>query len=404
MYLKRLELTNYRNYTRLEIVLPARINVFQGENAQGKTNLLEAIYYLATTRSPIAATDRQLIAWTVENEMIPYARLEGVYDRGGEEHTLEMTLVKEQQPNGSPEQGSLRRQVRLDGSPRRALDIVGRLNVVLFLPENLALVGGAPGERRHYLDVTLCQIDPLYCQALSRYNRVITQRNALLHQIRDRRARSAELGYWDEQLAHLGAQVLARRLWAVGELNRHVAELHPALTGGEECLILSYVNSAVRSRAPGGSADTGGGDSLEIPPLQESLQRALEAARSEEIARGVTIVGPHRDDMRLLANAMDVTTYGSRGQQRTVALALKLAEVALMRDRAGEMPILLLDDALSELDQRRSRYLMQAISRAQQVLITTTDLARYEREFLDTVVLWQVVAGAISPLSAARWP
>ncbi len=398
MYLKRLGLTNYRNYARLEIALPARVNVFRGENAQGKTNLLEAIYYLATTRSPLAATDRELIAWATESDVIPFARLEGVFVRAGAEHTVEVTLVKEQAANGRSDQAVLRRQIRLDGSPRRALDVVGKLNVVLFLPENLALVDGAPGERRHYLDVTLCQIDPFYCQALSRYNRVVTQRNALLHQIREHHARPVELGYWDEQLAHLGTQVLARRLWAVGELNRHVEGLHPALTGGQERLSLGYMSTTARAAdAEGGSAPSGEA-AADVSRLEETYRQAIQAVQREELARAMTTVGPHRDDVRLWVNEMDVTTYGSRGQQRTVALALKLAEVALMREQTGEMPILLLDDVISELDQRRSRYLLQTISAAQQVLITTTDLVGYAPEFLGSALLWQVALGAIAPV------
>jgi DNA replication and repair protein RecF len=402
MYLEHLALTNFRSYARLEANLQARINVLQGENAQGKTNLLEAIYYLATTRSPLTSSDKQLIAWAARDEVIPFARLAGTFSRAGEEHSLEMTLVLERQPGGESEQASFRRQIRFDGTPRRALDVVGKLNVVLFLPEDIALVNGAPSERRHYLDVTLCQVDPLYCRALSSYNHVITQRNALLHQIREHQARSAELAYWDESLARLGTQVLTQRLEATRALAAYVADLHPALTGGQEHLQLSYQSSIGQHLAQAGDnlapcagatgVDTEGKETWQC---EEMFRRALEIVRREEIARGVTTIGPHRDDVRLLVNAMDVTTYGSRGQQRTVALALKLAEMALMKAKTGEMPLLLLDDVISELDQRRSQFLLQTVSGAQQVLITATDLHCYASTFLDEAILWQVADGQV---------
>lgn len=404
MYLKHLSLTNFRNYTRLEMDLPARISLLQGANAQGKTNFLEAIYYLATTRSPLASADRQLISWAADEEVIPYARLEGLYTRGGEDHTLEMILVKERRPEDGLAAVVFRRQIRLDGVNRRALDIVGKLNVVLFLPEDVNLVSGSPEERRHFLDVALCQIDPLYCASLSRYNRVVTQRNALLHQVREGQANADQLEYWDEQLTRVGAYVLSRRLWATEELNVQVSEIHPSLTGGQERLVLLYRASIAKrptrevllaaDRPEGGNMP----DELAEPRLAEAFRRALKEARREEVARGVTIVGPHRDDLTLLVNGIDMTTYGSRGQQRTVALALKLAEVGLMHRQAGEMPILLLDDVISELDRQRGEFLLKWVSQAQQVLITTTDLRYYAPDFLASVVLWRVVGGTICPL------
>ena len=405
MYLKHLSLTNFRNYTRLEIDLPARISLLQGENAQGKTNFLEAIYYLATTRSPLASADRQLISWAAEEDVIPYARLEGLYTRGGEDHTLEMILVKERQPEGGSTATVFRRQIRLDGVNRRALDVVGKLNVVLFLPEDVTLVSGSPEERRHFLDVALCQIDPLYCASLSRYNRVVAQRNALLHQIREGRAGPNQLEYWDEQLVKEGAYVLSKRLWATEKLNAHVSEIHPALTGEQERLVLLYRASVAKRPGkeilpvPDGRLE-GRGSSGELaePRLAEAFRRALQEARREEIARGVTIIGPHRDDLTLLVNGIDMTIYGSRGQQRTVALALKLAEVGLMHQQAQEMPILLLDDVISELDRQRGEFLLKRVSQAQQVLITTTDLRYYAPDFLASVALWRVAGGTIVPL------
>ncbi len=381
MYLTHLSLTYYRNYTRLEADLQARVHVLSGANAQGKTNLLESIYYLATTKSPLASSDRELLSWAAEGEPLPYARVEGAYQRGGQEHTLGATIMLEP-PEAGAEQGVLRRQLRVDGVARRAMDAVGQLNVVLFLPEDINLVTGAPGGRRRYLDITLCQIDPAYCRALSRYNRVVTQRNALLRQVRDGRPNGPQRDYWDAELVRLGTLVLARRQEAVATLDRLAATLHPALTGAEETLSLRYCSTVARGAAASASGE-------------EAFRQALAAARREETARGVTVVGPHRDDLRFLINGRDATIYGSRGQQRSVALSLKLAEVGLMRAATGESPVLLLDDVLSELDRTRARHLLATITRAEQVLLTTTDLHTVDPAFLQDAVLWEVAAGTL---------
>lgn len=404
MYLKHLALTNFRNYTRLELDLQARIHLLQGENAQGKTNLLEAIYYLATTKSPLTDSDKELINWLTEEEPIPYAHVEGTYVRAGQEHTLEFSLVKERQPSVNSDEPRLRRQIRLDGALQRAMDVVGQLNTVLFLPADIALVAGAPGERRRYLDTTLCQLDPVYCRSLAQYNRVIAQRNALLRQIREGRAGPAELDYWDEQLIKAGAYVLTRRFWAVRELNKQVARIQPSLTGGRETLVLTYHDSVLgRSSDPKANGAKPmrtemPSETPDEPYLADRLRRALHIVRREEVMRGISIVGPHRDDMRFLVNNVDMTPYGSRGQQRTTALALKLGEVALMREQTGEMPILLLDDVISELDSHRIAFLLQTVSQAQQVFITTTDLCLYPEPFVRVAICWRVSAGAVSPL------
>ncbi|MBN1399482.1 MAG: DNA replication/repair protein RecF [Anaerolineae bacterium] len=404
MRLRHLSLTNYRNYTRLELDLPARVNVFEGENAQGKTNLLEVIYYLATTKSPLATSDRELINWNADREPIPFAQVDGAFVCGSEEHVLAVTMVKEVGVNGNTKT-TFRRQIRLDGVPRRAMDVIGQLKVVLFLPEDVRLISGPPSGRRRYLDVTLCQIDPRYCRTLSRYNRVISQRNALLKRIRERQAKTQELPYWDQQMAQLGGYVLARRIWAVGQLgceSRHVQE---ALTSGRELLTLQYDSSSLTetSVADGGTLPTE--DDLEerVEGLTQAMMRALAEARREEVARGMTLVGPHRDDLRFSINGVDATTYGSRGQQRTIALALKLAELRLMQRHSGEQPVLLLDDVLSELDRHRAGLLLEALGGTEQVLITTTSLDQFAGgpfggDFLDSATLWRIADGTVSSL------
>lgn len=407
MYICHLELLNYRNYARLELDLSARIHLFQGDNAQGKTNLLEAIYYLATTRSPLASLDRELIRWeSLQDDVIPNAQLALRYVRGGEEHTLEASLVQEpSEANGNG--GTFRRQLRHNGVNRRAMDIVGKLNVVLFLPEDIVLVSGSPGDRRRYLDTTLCQIDELYCRSLARYNRVVSQRNALLRQIREGGARPKELAYWDAQVARLGAYVMARRVWAIARLSRDTLPIQRALTGDLEELALQYEHTldqqsplealwaALRDPALQWRGSAPEGEILE--GLEQQILRALQRAQREEIARGVTITGPHRDDMRFIINGFDATTYGSRGQQRTAALALKLAEVSLMQHQVGEMPVLLLDDVLSELDRHRGQYLLEAIADAEQVLVTATSEQGFGPAFLQQAQVWRVQGGAVHP-------
>ena len=408
MYVSHLSLTQFRNYARLELDLPARIHLFQGENAQGKTNLLEAVYYLATTKSPLATLDRELMRWEADQEVLRYSYVVGRFVRRGREHTIEVALVKEPQaadPTGEP---LFRRQIKLDSVARRAIDVVGQLNVVLFLPEDIELVAGAPGIRRHYLDVLLCQIDADYCRTLSRYNRVLTQRNALLKQLREGAVGLAELTYWDEQLVGLGALVLSRRLEACVALAEHAARFQQRLTAGRETLALRYQNSAAETDeamtqdAVAQDAVAQGAVAVAYSEGEQKrlLGRALKHNLSEDRVRGVTQVGPHRDDVRFAINGHDATVYGSRGQQRTVALALKLAEVELMTARVGEPPVLLLDDVVSELDRLRSDCLLETLDRAEQVLITTTDLHHLPEAFRERALLWQVQQGQINSLAA----
>ncbi len=410
MYIRHLELLNYRNYARLELDLSAQMHLLQGDNAQGKTNLLEAIYYLATTRSPLATLDRELIRWeSLQEDVIPNAQLALAFVRAGQEHVIEASLVQEPSEANGSNGAVFRRQLRHNGVNRRAMDIVGKLNVVLFLPEDIILVSGSPGNRRRYLDITLCQIDEHYCRSLSRYNRVLSQRNALLRQIRERASRPRELAYWDGQVAHLGAYVMARRLWAVARLARDTRQIQQALTGGIEELSLRYEHT-VGGGDPMGAIEADLSDpALEwrldapesgaIARLEQELAEALQRGQREEIARGVTLTGPHRDDVRFIINGFDATTYGSRGQQRTAALALKLAEVALMQHQVGEMPVLLLDDVLSELDRRRGQYLLGAIGEAQQVLVTATSVEGFGPAFVEQAQVWQVEAGTVRPIS-----
>ncbi len=407
MYLKHLSLTNYRNYTRLERDLPPQVVLVRGDNAQGKTNLLEAIYYLATTRSPIIGADRHLLNWTsLQEEPMPFARLAGDVARQEGDRRVEITLVREGAASAeAPSDGRLNRRCRVNGVDKRAIDLLGQLNVVLFLPQDIDLVAGAPAGRRRYLDVTLCQVDATYCRHLQQYNRALTQRNSLLRRLRERHDDPAQLAYWDLQLARWGALVIQRRRQAVQGLERSAAAVQPALTGGAEHLALHYLASPAIGNGTGPedapAAEPAEGEWLSADPDQpplpmlDAFMQALERSRPRDIGAGVSTTGPHRDELRFFANGVDMGLFGSRGQQRTVALALKLAEARFMSAETGEEPVLLLDDVMSELDRARGQFLLQTITGVTQVIITATDLSLYPQTFLQQAVQWQVQQGAI---------
>ncbi|MBN1658237.1 MAG: DNA replication/repair protein RecF [Anaerolineae bacterium] len=385
MRLNHLTLHNFRNYVRLEIDLSPGVTLLAGDNAQGKTNLLESVYYLATSRSPHAGSDREVVNWlAVEQEPLPYARLVGHVTRTTGMVSIEITLTQ-QANNGS----RYKKEIRINGVARRAMDMLGQLNVVLFLPEDLTLVSGSPGGRRRYLDVTLCQIDATYCRLLSRYNNILTQRNALLRDLRERGRNDAEqLAFWDERLVESGAYLVARRQCAVQMLDTLANLVHSDLTAGLEALHLRY--------EPSLDLDGLDLDGHAVEAIAGSFHTQVRAQRSREVAAGVTLVGPHRDEMRFLVNDVDAGIYGSRGQQRTAALALKLAEVRLMRQETGEEPVLLLDDVLSELDAHRRAFLLRSLaSGVQQSVITTTDLAVVPGAFRDQCQVWRVEAGRL---------
>jgi DNA replication and repair protein RecF len=293
MYLSRLVLINFRNYARLSLDMPRRVMVLQGANAQGKTNVLEAIYYLTAAKSPYAGSDTQLVNWLADRDDLPHARVEAELIRGNTLTRIEITLTRDERNHER-----YHKHIRINGVDKRVMDLIGVANIVLFMPQDISLVDGSPSGRRHYLDATLCQIDPRYCRALAQYGRVLEQRNGLLRQLRD----------------------------------------HRDLSGGRERLRLRYTPSFDPQRPQEDDQQLRLG--LDLPPpvsmpqepetIQEAFRARLRSMQSEEIVRGMTLSGPHRDDLLFLNGQIDLRTYGSRGQQRTAVLALKLAEVALM--------------------------------------------------------------------------
>ncbi|MCL0029527.1 DNA replication/repair protein RecF [Dehalococcoidia bacterium] len=387
MYLQHLSLTNFRNYIRLELDLPPHVSVFQGGNAQGKSNLLESICFLATTRFSRAVAERELINWEAAGEKLPFVRLSANIQKGERATLLEIVLRPRSAAHheGRAVVGPIQKYIRVNGVSRRPADLIGQLNMVMFSPRDIDLIGGEPALRRRYLDITNSQIDPQYLKALQRYNKVLSQRNHLLRQIAAGQSRPDELLFWDQELVKAGAYIVLQRQRTIGELNDLANPIHDQLSGGREKLTLQY-RPSIDKKEPGG-----------LPEVEQAFTRALGAARQRELARGLSLIGPHRDDVGFLVNEIDMGTYGSRGQQRTIALSLKLSEARFMLTQTGESPVLLLDDVLSELDPRRRRHLLGAISNYRQVLITTTDLDRFPSEFLARAEKFRVADGRVEP-------
>lgn len=399
MHVEHLSLTNFRNYARLELSLPsANPILIVGANAQGKTNLLEAIYYLATAHSPHTASDRQLIHWRAEDEPLPFARLTAdVRSERRAATRIEIALVLERIADGSQR---LRKSIKINGVDKRVMDLVGLLNVVLFLPHDLQLIEGGPSERRRYMDATLGQVDASYLQAVETYERVLPQRNALLRRIAERQAAPRELDYWDEQLVAAGAVIIAARQRFLREIEYAAQRAHLDLTGRRETLTLRYQPSFAPTAAGDGqlSFNALGLDlHRDLDPAQVAPQFAgrLQEERSESIQRGVTLSGPHRDELRLAINDRDVGLYGSRGQSRTAVLAFKLAELQWMRDQIGEWPVLLLDEVAAELDANRRAWLLERVNGVTQTLATTTEVDIFTPAFLQRAALWRVADGQI---------
>lgn len=405
MHIEHLSLTNFRNYARLEISFPPnRPIVLHGANAQGKTSLLEAIYYLAASKSPYTASDRQLIHWRAEDEPVQFARLSAeVSSKQQGFNRLELTLVMERANDGSPR---FKKVIRVNGSDKRVMDLVGLVAVVLFLPQDLSLIEGSPVERRTFMDNTLSQVDRSYAQALNTYEKILPQRNALLKRIAEGQAGISELVYWDEQLVTSGSILISLRQKFLRELELSAQQAHLDLTGRHEILTLSYQPSFLPTAEGTGqlSFNTLGLDlHRELSPdeIAPQFMDRLTAEQRESVDRGVTLCGPHRDELRLNINNRDAGLYGSRGQARTAVMALKLAELAWMKERIGEWPILLLDEVVAELDSQRRAYLLERIDGVTQTLLTTAEVEIFPFPFMQRATIWQVVDGTIDTTSHA---
>jgi DNA replication and repair protein RecF len=409
MLLTHLSLTNFRNFSRLDIDVPGGPVLLVGGNAQGKTSLLESVYYLATFTSFHATQDRQLVSFFAAREPLAVTRITADFQYSSAEktagqsssHRMEVRLICERDLAG---ESRLRKEVLLDGVARKVGEAIGAFNAVLFLPHMLRIVEGPPEERRRYLNLSLGQVMPRYAADLVEYQRLLAQRNALLKLLNERGGDPGQLTYWDTQLAELGARIIHARIHAIHELERLAARMHHQLTRGSEVLRLDY-QPAYDPLAPSASASAGQYALPMEAPIDRSGQTIekirlgflsrLEQLRSEEIQRGVTTIGPHRDELRFLSNGVDLGIYGSRGQGRTAVLAFKLAEVTWMKQKSGQMPVLLLDEVLAELDPERRSDLIQRVLESEQALMTTTDLDSFPQECVAKARLWQISAGQV---------
>ncbi|HEX8220899.1 MAG TPA: DNA replication/repair protein RecF [Chloroflexia bacterium] len=470
MHVQTLNLDEFRNYNHLSLELSPGMTVLQGDNASGKTSLLEAVYMLATTRSPRATSDLELVNFAAPTDLgsPPFARITAHVERERGPLAVEILIVRDEEPAGPGGlAGSVqaRKRIKVNGVARRALDLVGQATVVLFTPQDVDLVTGPPSLRRRYMDVTISQMDHRYVRLLAQYMKVLAQRNSLLRALKEQ-GRGAgsrdvleEMAYWDEELVRHGAYVVLRREVFASRLSQRAEAVHHTLAGTEAVNGRSNTRQLLRERRPTAElrlnvayqsavapearkllipelvaqmeaesalSDLGNDETTaaldpaargriphldrHIERISEEFKRQLDEARPNEVRRGMSVLGPHRDDIVFQlgdptsspGQALPLNAYGSRGQQRTAVLALKLAEVDLMTAETGDTPILLLDDILSELDANRRGYLLNAVSSQQyQSLITTTDLAGFDPKFLERATLLEVRQGEVLAMEAA---
>ena len=352
MFVRSISLKNYRNYSSLDMELSPGINVFLGANAQGKTNLVEGVFYASLGHSHRTNTDGDLLLWNCREGhlRVSFQRMEAI-------NTLEFKFHREK-----------RRSIFLNGQSIRPKELVGNLNSVLFSPEDLFLVKGAPSGRRRFLDGEISQASPSYYQELLRYNKLLLQRNTLLKRIRERRAGKDMLDPWDFQLAESAARITQKRLETVKKLNMLANLMQRRISGNQENLSVSYEIHGWEKESM-------------TKELKAWYNERIEASRDTDVLRGSTGIGPHHDDIVLEVNGSNLRSFGSQGQQRTGVLALKLAELEFLRSETGEYPVLLLDDVMSELDASRRKELMNFIRRERiQTLITATEEAYLPRE------------------------
>lgn len=358
MILKSLSLSDYRNYDTLSLNFDKGINIFYGDNAQGKTNILEAIYLCATTKSHRGSKDREIIKLQKDESHI---RL--FTEKDNISHKIDMHLKKNKSKG-----------IAIDGIPiKKSSELLGFINIVFFSPEDLSIIKNGPSERRRFIDLELCQLDKVYLYNLTKYNKIVSQRNNLLKQITFNRSLIDTLEIWDDQLIASGIEVIKARERFIEQLNSIVYEIHKKLSGGKEELFVKY--------EPNVTAEV----------FHDKLKKVLE----RDIQMKMTSVGPHRDDIMFMIKDIDIRKFGSQGQQRTSALSLKLAEIELVRRTIKDEPILLLDDVLSELDRNRQTYLLDSIDNIQ-TFVTCTGLEEFVNKRITINKTFRVVEGTVT--------
>mgnify|MGYP002673162980 FL=1 len=358
MIIKSLELANFRNYEELNISFDKGTNILYGDNAQGKTNILEAIYVSATTKSHKGSKDKEIINFDKEEAHIrTYLEKENVETR------VDMHLRKNKSKG-----------IAIDGQKiKKAADLMGLLNVVFFSPEDLSIIKDGPAERRRFADMELCQLDSFYLYNLNHYNKIIGQRNKLLKDMYFQPELKETLNIWDSQLVSFGSKIIERREQFVKQLGDIIFDIHKKLSGGKEELVIAY----------------------EPDVSIEDFEKQMKYNQDKDIRLKQTTTGPHRDDFSFVVNGVDIRKYGSQGQQRTAALSLKLSEIKLVKKISKDTPVLLLDDVLSELDSNRQNYLLNSIGNIQ-TIITCTGLDEFINNRFEINKIFKVTNGTVN--------
>lgn len=365
MFLKELDIKHFRNYEQQKLTFSPNITLFLGQNAQGKTNVMESIYVLAMTKSHRSNKDKEWISWDEE-----FSLIKGTLERKRGPLYLEIQLTGKG------------KKAKINGLEQKKLsEYVGAMNVVMFAPEDLSIVKGAPVQRRRFLDMEIGQVSPMYIHFLSQYQKVLLQRNQCL---KDAYKNKKLLGFLDvlnQQLAELAIKIMSKRIEFVKKMEQWANAIHENITQKRESLEINYVPSFETMKE----------ESHDI--LVQNFIDNLEQRREKEIARGTTLLGPHRDDLQFFINGTSVQQFGSQGQQRTTALSLKLAEIQLIYEEIGEYPILLLDDVLSELDASRQTHLLDAIQGKVQTFVTATGVEGLHHQTLENASIYRIESG-----------
>lgn len=360
MHIKKIKINNYRNYNEAEISFHEKMNILYGDNAQGKTNILESIYICATTKSHQGSKDKEIIKMGCDE-----AHVKMYIEKEGLEHYIDLHL-KKNKPKG----------IAVNGIPiKRSAELMGIINIVLFSPEDLNIIKNGPSERRRFIDMELCQLSRIYLDNLYRYSKVLNQRNHLLKQISYNESLKETLSVWDEQLIKYGTEIIKERKEFIEQINNISADIHRKLTGEKEVLKIQY----------------------EPDVKAEEFADKLYKNYNRDIYYQITHTGPHRDDIKFIANDMDLRTYGSQGQKRTAALSLKLSEIEIVKKKTGDIPVLLLDDVLSELDRNRQNYLLESINDVQ-TIITCTGLEEFINYSLDVNRIYRIENGNVTDI------
>lgn len=358
MYIESIHLNNFRNYEALDLEFDKGTNILYGDNAQGKTNVLEAVYLCGTSKSHKGSKDKEMIRF--ENDE---AHIRMMVRKNEVSYKIDMHLRKNRAKG-----------VAINGLPiKKARELLGVANLVFFSPEDLNIIKSGPGERRRFLDMELCQLDKIYLTDLGNYNHIVNQRNKLLKDLYAQPSLKDTLDIWDMQMVNYGGRIIEKREQFIEELNEIIREIHGNLTGGAEKLEIIYEPSVKKGE----------------------LESAVCRNRERDLKMKLSSVGPHRDDFCVRANGVDIRRFGSQGQQRTAALSLKLSEIYLVKKRIQDTPVLLLDDVLSELDSNRQTYLLDCIHDIQ-TIITCTGLDDFIRHQFMINKVFQVVRGHIS--------